>query len=301
LKTDTAPNFFILGAAKAGTTALAAYLGQHPQVYISPIKEPHFFTLENESPAFLDPGDAARAVTAWPEYLDLFNGCRAEVAIGEASTTYLHSQKAAAGIHHRFPEARLIAVLRQPVERAYSAFVMYQRENREDKGTLLEAIACENQGKHYRGEIGVYLERGFYTAALRRYLDLFGRNRLRVYLYEDFKENPQAVLDDLHRHIGVEAFQPDMSLSHNVGGLHRSGLLKGLLTRPNPVRFVARGLLPGSFRARVRERIKRFDLRKAPGIDAETWTVLLDRYRSDILQLQDLIERDLGHWLRPHP
>jgi len=257
--------------------------------------------LENEEPSFFDPGDAARAVTKWPDYQDLFKNCRDEIAIGEASTTYLHSEKAAIGIHQRFPEARLIAVLRQPVERAYSAFVMYHRENREGNRHLLDAIGDEHLGKHYRGESGVYLARGFYAEAVSRYFDLFGRDRLRVYLYEDFIQNPQAMLDDLHGHIGVDAFAPDMSVTHNVGGLHKSGLLKSVLTRPNPVRYVARNLLPETFRVRMRERIKKLDLRKAPGIDTETWTTLLDRYRSDILQLQDLIDRDLGHWLRPRP
>jgi len=295
------PNFFILGAAKAGTTSLAAYLSQHPQIYISRVKEPHFFALEDEKPNFFDPGDAARAVTNWADYLNLFQGCRGETAIGEASTTYLHSDKAATGIYNRFPNARLIAVLRQPIERAYSAFVMYHRESREEHKHLLKAIEYEHLGKHYPGDTGVYLARGYYTEPLKRYFDLFGRDNLRVYLYEDFQQQPQTILDDLCAHIGVDSFQPDMSETHNAGGLHKSQVLKNLLTRPNPVRFLARNFLPDSVRIGIRKRIKRFDLQKAPALDTETWTLLMEKYREDIVQLQDLIERDLGHWLRPEP
>lgn len=295
------PNFFILGAAKAGTTALAAYLAQHPQIYMSPVKEPHFFALENEKPTFLDPGDAARAVTHWSDYLGLFADSHGEIAIGEASTTYLHSAKAAAGIHERFPSARLIVILRQPIERAYSAFVMYRRENREDNENLLAAIEHEHLGKHYSGEEGVYLNRGFYSQPLMRYFNLFGRDNVKVYLYEEFQQQPQVMLNDLHCYVGVDQFQPNMSVAHNVGGLHKTRTLKSLLTRPNPVRFLARSLLPEALRIGVRERIKYFDLQKAPAIDAETWSVLLEKYREDILSLQDLIGRDLAHWLRSAP
>jgi hypothetical protein len=295
------PNFFILGAAKAGTTALAAYLSQHPQIYMSPVKEPHFFALENENPAFLDSGDAARAVTNWENYLKLFVESRGEKAIGEASTTYLHSEKAAKGIYDRFPNARLIVILRQPIERAYSAFVMYRRESREENEKLLDAIDYEHLGKHYAGESGVYLARGYYSQALMTYFDLFGRDNVKVYLYEEFRKQPQAMLDDLHSFIGVDQFQPDMSMAHNVGGLHKSQTLKTLLTRPNPVRFLARRMLPEALRIGVRERIKRFDLQKAPEMDAVTWSILLEKYRGDIVTLQDLIQQDLAHWLRPAP
>ncbi len=299
--TAALPNFFILGAAKAGTTALAAYLGQHPQIFMSPTKEPHYFTLENENPTFVDAGDAKRAVTRWADYLDLFRGRRDEIAIGEASTTYLHSAKAAVGLHARFPDARLIAVLRQPVERAYSAFVMYRRDNREVHDDFLQAIEHERNAKHYHGESGVYLERSYYFEPLKRYITLFGRENIQVHLYEDFQRRPQQMLDELCSYIGVDTFQPDMSASHNVGGLHKSGTVKRLLTRPNPMRFLARTLLPESVRVKGREHIKRFALKSAPPLDAEIWTHLLDRYREDILHLQDLIGRDLGHWLRAEP
>ncbi len=295
------PNFFILGAAKAGTTALAAYLAQHPQIFMSPTKEPHFFTLVDENPTFVNAGDAKRAVTRWDDYIELFQGRRNETAIGEASTTYLHSAKAANGLHARFPDARLIAVLRQPIERAYSAFVMYRRDNREVHDDLLQAIEHEQEAKHYHGESGVYLARSYYFEPLKQYIELFGRENIQVHLYEDFRRQPQQMLDKLCSHIGVDTFRPDMSTSHNVGGLHKSGTVKQLLTRPNPLRFLARTLLPESVRIKGRERIKRLSLRNAPPLDAEIWTHLLDKYREDILRLQDLIDRDLGHWLRPEP
>lgn len=295
------PNFFILGAAKAGTTALAAYLGQHPRIFMSPVKEPHFFTLENESPIFVDAGDAKRAVTRWNEYQALFEGCRDEVAIGEASTSYLHSEKAAAGLHARFPNARMIAVLRQPIERAYSAYVMYRRDNRESHDDFLQAIEHDQDAKHYRSEGGVYLTRSYYYDALKRYIDLFGRENVQIHLYEDFQRQPQQMLDRLCSHIGVDTFQPDMSRSHNVGGLHKSHTVKQLLTRPNPLRFIARTLLPEPIRVKGRERIKRLALKSAPPLNAEIWTHLLDRYRDDILRVQDLIGRDLRHWLRQDP
>ena len=295
------PNFFILGAPKAGTTALSAYLQQHPQIYMSPLKEPHFFTIENQNPDFRDAGDATRAVTQWSEYLKLFNGRRDEIAVGEASTTYLSSRKAAQGIHARLPDARLIAILRQPIERAYSAFVMYHRENREDKESLLAAIETEHLGKHYHGETGVYQARGFYFEPLSTYIQLFGKQNIKIYLYEDFVQQPQALLNDLHEFLEVDSFQADMSITHNVGGIHKSGVLKNLLTRPNPIRFFARKLMPSKLRISMREKIKGADLEKARPLDHATWEALLEVYREDIANLQTLIDRDLSHWLRPQP
>lgn len=191
-------------------------------------------------------------------------------------------------------------VLRQPVERAYSAFVMYRRDNRESSSNFLDAIEQKDQVKHHHGEPGVYLERSYYSESLERYTTLFGRENIQIHLYEDFKQQPEQVLDAICRHLGVDGFQPDMSMNHNVGGLHRSNTLKMLLTRPNPLRFLARELLPDSLRVRGREAIEHRDLERAPPISPEIWTKLQPTFREDVLRLQNLIGRDLEHWLRPH-
>lgn len=131
----TLPNFLIIGAAKAGTTSLYHYLAQHPQIYMSPIKEPNFFALEERCVDFRGPGDHLYikqfSVTELERYRSLFQGVTHEQAVGEASPLYLYSPVAPARSHRYVPEMKLIAILRHPVDRAYSAFLHLLRDERE--------------------------------------------------------------------------------------------------------------------------------------------------------------------------
>src|SRR5215218_4707583 len=122
----TMPNFLIIGAGKSGTTSLYHYLGQHPEVFMSPMKEPKFFCFEGERPNFRGPGDDEeinrKCVTTIDAYRALFDGVACEKAVGEASSMYLYYPKAPERIDHHVAGVRLIAVLRNPVDRAYSSY-----------------------------------------------------------------------------------------------------------------------------------------------------------------------------------
>src|SRR5918998_2242905 len=127
----TMPNFLLIGAMKAGTTAFYQLLDKHPQVYMSPNKEPNFFAFEGEKLDFRAPSDIEglnrHAVTEIEEYQALFDGVSGEKAIGEASHWYMYKPEASGRIKHHLPEAKLIAVLRDPAERAYSEFLHFVR------------------------------------------------------------------------------------------------------------------------------------------------------------------------------
>ena len=126
----TMPNFLIIGANKAGTTSIYSYLKQHPQIYMSPVKEPMFFTLEGKN---IDRTEVSRQITLKTavndieDYQALFQGVSNEKAIGEASTAYLHCPWCAERIKQYIPDVKLIAILRDPIERAYSNYLMYVR------------------------------------------------------------------------------------------------------------------------------------------------------------------------------
>jgi len=146
------PNFLIIGAPKSGTTSLAQYLGQHPEVYISPKKEPYFFAFENEQVDFLGPGIQGKdhiinsaVVVDLEEYRRLFQGVSNEVAIGEASTLYLSFPKAAERIKYHIPDVKLIAILRDPADRAYSGFMHSLRDNCEPIADFAQALAAEEE------------------------------------------------------------------------------------------------------------------------------------------------------------
>jgi hypothetical protein len=295
------PNFLVIGAAKSGTTSLYHYLAQHPDVFMSPVKEPKFFALEGEKPSFRGPGDGeADAVTTLEDYRALFEGADDERAVGEASPLYLYLEEALGRIKHYVPEARLIAVLRDPVERAYSSFLHKVRDGRETTTDFAEALALEEDriregwayGWHYK-------RRGFYHEQIIRYYEAFGPGQIRVYLYEDLKRDPRALLRDAYGFLGVDnSFVPNLSLKHNASGIPKNKLVHSLLRGRNPIKTALKPLLPEGLRKKLLVDLQRRNLEKAPLIPSEVRRGLVEEYREDILKLQDLIERDLSGWLR---
>lgn len=301
------PNFLIIGAAKSGTTALYRFLGQHPHVYVSPRKHTRFFSFETEEPSFRGPGPKVPskpyAVADIEAYHDLFGGVAGETAIGEASHSYLYRPEAARRIREYDPGMKLIAVLRQPAERAYSHYRQMIRDGRELLHDFLRALGEERARiEDYWWPDFHYVQVGLFYAQLRRYFDLFGRHQIRVYLYEDFSTDPFGVLRDVFHFLGVDdAFVPEATVRYNASGLPKSKTLHWSLQRLRLARPMVERLLPEE----QSRRLLRFggslhnrNLTK-PGLSPKVRGRVIDQYfREDILELQTLIQRDLSAWLR---
>ncbi len=295
------PNFLIIGAARSGTTALHRYLRQHPQVYMSPIKEPGFFAYENEDCDFYGAdGSTWPVITALQEYTSLYDGVTSEVALGEASTDYLYNPtgKAPERIQYYIPAVKLIAVLRNPVEASYSHFLAGVSSGLEPLADFAQAVEDEerriasNWSPFYH-----YTRKGFYGRQLKQYVDRFDSEQIRVYLYEDWKADNQGILRDIFCFLSVDdSFVPDTSLSHNVSGVPKSKILHSTMTRRNPVRSLARALIGKRFRQKLRMRLLDINL-ATPALEPALRQHLLQMYRPDILLLEELIARDLSDWL----
>lgn len=298
----TLPNFFIVGAGKSGTTSLYHYLDGHPDVFMSPLKEPNFFALEGEKVDFKSPGADgginARSVTDFAAYEELFDGARGERAVGEASPMYLRSEKAPAGIKLLVPEAKIIAILRDPAERTYSAYLNQVRDGREPL-SFADALAAEEaRGRANWAPGWQYSLDGYYHEQLSRYYDLFERDRIKVYLYEDLRRDPLGLVRDVLRFLDVdETHVPDTSLRHNVSGIPRSRLLHDFLKRPNPAKSLLKPFLSKKTRRRLSMRAQNRNLSRPPALQPEMRRALVDGYREDITKLQGLIGRDLSAWL----
>ena len=296
------PNFLIIGAAKSGTGALYHYLGQHPQIYMSPLKEPMFFALKDEKVDFSGPGDNKtinrKSVTNQSAYELLFQDISNEKAFGEASTLYLYSPKAPERIQYYLPEVRLIAILRHPAERAYSAFMHLLREGREPLTDFAQALRAEDVRRRNNWEpLWHYTQVGFYYSQLKRYVDRFDQSQIRVYLYEDFNINPLGVIKDIFRFLEVdEAFIPDMSIRYNVSGIAKNKILHTFLTKKNPIRAILKPFLPARTRRRIRNNLMNRNLSKPP-LSPAVRRQLIDIFREEILKSQELIQRDLSTWL----
>jgi len=298
---STWPNFFIIGAGKAGTTSLYYYLKQHPEIFMSRYKEPKFFALEGHPLDFRGPHDKRirrGTTTDVEDYLELFEPVRAEKAIGEASTIYLGDPRAPGAIADRLPHARIVAILRHPAERAFSAFLHLLRDGYEPLSSFEQALDAEPQ----RAAAGWYVQyqykgRGFYGRHLQRYFDRFDPARIRIYLYEDFVEKPRWLLADLFEFLGVDAgFRPAISPRHNVSGRVRSAELQRWLTRNHPFKEALKRWIPERLGHQVVSWVQPFNLVRVE-MNPETRRCLIDAYRDDIEWLQGLIHRDLSQWV----
>lgn len=299
------PNFLIIGAAKSGTTSLHYYLQQHPEIFMCPRKDTFFFDFDGQAPAYSGPGDnewyQGYAVTQPQDYEALFAGISSEKAVGESCAGYLYDPQAPKRIHQHIPHAKLIAVLRDPVERAYSSFLQQVRDGYETVADFGEALDLE--AERIRGNwrpIWHYRNRGFYGEQLERYLRLFDSSQLRVYLYEDLQGDPAAMLKDIFGFLEVdEGFMPDVSVRHNVAGIPRSRTLLKLMMTPNSLKTLVKPLLPARIRSSLRAAITehRTSLRRPP-VPPQIRRELIAEHRLDTLRLQDLIQRDLSHWLQ---
>jgi len=200
------PNFLVIGAMKAGTTSLHHYLAQHPDVFMLPQKETNFFAQESAL-CLRD-----RTVTGKEEYAELFSGATSERVVGETSPAYLCVPDAPRRIAAMIPHAKLIAVLRNPIERAFSHFVMRRRQGKETRTSFDEVIAVDDLDP-----MRSYKSRGFYGQHLSRYFEHFPREQIKVFLYEDLERDPMTIVQQILRFLDVDPqFVPDMSERHNV-------------------------------------------------------------------------------------
>jgi hypothetical protein len=299
------PNFLMIGGAKAGTSSLYAYLRQHPQIFLSEVRECDFFTLEGQRPNYNGPGDRIayrRYITTLEGYQRLFKPATGRPAIGESSDLYLDGPGTARRIRHYLPEARLVVILRDPADRAYSQYKHLVRDGREALPTFEHALDAEEKriadGWH---PIWHLTARGFYAAQLEPYLELFPREQISIHLYDDFVTDPPALLRVLFQFLGVDpTFRVDMSLRYNVSGTPRSKLLHSFLARPLAVKDLFKPLLPARFRHRLRARLmNRNIVPDRSRMSPDTRKALVELYREDVLRLQSLIGRDLRSWLAP--
>jgi hypothetical protein len=308
------PNFLIIGAAKSGTTAVWHYLKQHPEVYMAPTKHTRFFAFESEDPGFHGPpppmrGPAARntsvpyAITDVHAYQALFDGVTNETAVGEASHSYLYRMQAAERIRNYSPNMRLIAILRNPAERAFSHHRQMVRDGREPVTDFARALAEEEARIRDRWWPDFhYVQIGLYHGQLKRYFDLFERDQIKVYLYDDLNSDPSGVLRDIFQFLGVGgSFVPEAAARYNASGMPKNRILHSLLQKLRRVMPIAeRTLSERQYRRLVNigsslHNRNLTNTRLSPEVRRQ---VIEKYFREDILELQGLLQRDLSAWLR---
>jgi hypothetical protein len=290
------PDFFIVGAAKCGTTALYEYLNQHPDIFMSAEKEPAYFCTD------LNPLRRSEE-----EYLQLFAPATTEKRIGEASSSYLYSKEAATEIKKFCPEARIIIMLRNPVDMLHARHAQLCYHCMEDIEDFSEALAAEQDRKEgrrtARPEHSIrhlfYRETAKYTEQIQRYVDLFPADRIKIIIFDDFKSETARVYREVCEFMGVDpSFEPTFSVV-NENRRVRSRLLQQLLEVPGPMlRKIGRPLTPRRLRHTVMKELRQINSTPAPRIplDADLRRALQAELRPEVMRLSQLLNRDLSHW-----
>ncbi len=291
----TLPSFLVIGAAKAGTTALYWYLAEHPAVFMSPVKETNYFAFGTDAGGRLLYGDPERhqfPVRSRSDYEALFAEAGEAVAIGEASPIYLECPQAAGRIREMIPKARLVCALRQPVDRAYSDYLMFLRS----RGLPFDPARELAASARWATPDSHWMRIGRYHEQLSRYYAAFPPDRIHVFLFDDLTRSPLGVMQGLYRFLGVEpSFVPDFDTPHNVGGMPSSRLLERLFTN-RAIRTAVQPWVPTRAVNYVR-RLRTRNMQKAPSLPLELKQELTAHFRDDIGKTSELIGRSLDHWL----
>jgi hypothetical protein len=237
---------------------------------------------------------SAGPISQWTDYLKLFQRGAGRKAIGEASPCYLWSKTTPRAIASLIPDAKIVMILRNPVDRAFSQHLHGLAVDLRpiSFGSRVEAALASKCT--LLGDLYPFLEFGLYYAQVKRYFEVFPRKQVRIYFYEDYVRDPRGLLKDLFRFLGVdEEFSPDLSERHMVAQVPRSFASTRLLKRSG-LWSKAGGLLPQPLRHAMRRVVSRpsHTLVPGPGDRAR----LGRYYAEDIQNLSGLLGRDLSHW-----
>jgi hypothetical protein len=274
IMTSSLPHFLIVGAPRSGTSALNRYLSEHPDVFTPPRKELHFF--DRNFHRGLD----------W--YRDHFSGVPSDRIMGESTPAYMGHPRAIERIAATIPEAKLIAILRDPVERAYSHY-WWKRARGVESLSFQDAIAAEMAGKPPSGfartHLYDYIGRGRYFDQLNRVSNYYDREQLLVFLLDDLRVSPQGTYEQMCAFLSIDStFEPP--------GLGR--------TVNQFVRYRSTGLrrISKSLPSVLRKPVNRFNVQpdSYPPLDQATRDRLTALYREDNKRLSAWLDRDLSMW-----
>ena len=300
------PDFLVAGVPKAGTTALHAALSRHPGLYMSPIKEPKFFLTDGPPPTRGGPGDALtyrEHVWQRESYEALFDAAPPGVPRGESTPLYLYDRAAMRRVRDLIPAAKLIVILRDPVERAHSNWTHLWSAGLEPERDFVRACA-EEESRIAAGWASFwhYIGLGKYGEQLEYAFSLFPREQVLVLRYRLLVDEPSATLDRICAFLGVEAgvlteiprenvtAHPEHTLRHRAAALGmRAGAAAGRL-------------LPGNAAAAATRRLERFLQRGAGERQPLGWEqrqALLPKFEDDVKLLQKVLGEDFGDWLAP--
>jgi len=281
---DKLPNFFIVGAPRAGTTSLYDFLKRTKNIYMPSRKEPNHFS--NIDPACLAPPP----VRSKKKYLALFNKVNDEKRIGEASPIYLRDPKSPYLIQEMAPDAKIIIMLRDPLGRAFSQYLSRLSNARTYSFSEAITLAMDSEANDYDGRI---LNGGMYYEQVKRYFDVFGTSNVKVIIFEEFIKDSRNKVKQVLNFLGIDSEVPseNLELPHNLVTRPKNKFASFLLQN-KITRNVGRRVLPQGKGTIVVKKILGKEVPK-PKMDEKDRTFLEKYYNEDVISLEKLLGRHL--------
>ena len=302
------PNLFLVGQPKSGTTALHSFLGQHPDIYMSELKAPYFFCKDfheesdnyHKSKLFYDIRDEG-------DYLQLFSGASSEKIVGESSDHSIYSKVAAEEIYKFNPEAKIIILLREPVDFLYSLHNQYVRITQEDEEDFSKALALEPlrvQGNSISPRIMCpsflyYSKRVKYYNKVKRFYDVFEPTQIKIIIYEDFREDNDRVFREIIQFLELDTNFSAQYKSVNVGKEVRFKQLNYLLNNQVFKNSIRKILSPKNYDFLVEEVAARFLWKKSNKsgkssiLSPEIRDELMKTFKPEVVKISQFIGVDL--------
>ena len=277
------PNFFIVGAPRCGTTFLYNYLRQIPGIYMSPVKEPNYFALSVNSKLKL-----TKPIRDKKKYLKLFKGVTDEIAIGEASPLYLWDPKAPKLIHETVPDAKIIMILRDPVERSYSHYLLvvgFGYQTLPFREAMVNALEAPDD---YANRIA---STSFYSEQIKRYLNTFKKEQIKIFIFEEFIKDIRKSVEEVLSFLGVSSEIPEsVKIVTNTVDVS-AGRFSKYLIRNQALRLIVREILPPEGGPIVRKLFSKKT--EKPPLSQEDRKFVEEMYRDDAKKLQKILDRNL--------
>jgi hypothetical protein len=297
---DDLPNLLVVGAMRSGTTTAYYVLREHPEIFMANWKEPHFLALEGV-PTFSGPGDDRlnqNVVVAEGAYRKLFREGRGIRWRGEASAAYLYLPSSIARIQRYLGTPTMLVFLRDPVERAFSAYRYMRGQGREPLADFVDALAVEGERRALGwGPMWHYGEASHYKAQLERLFTAFPPDCIRIVLFDDLQDRPKEVFKSLFAWLGVDSDHEPSVTAHNRSGAAQSRALD-LILRPSRLRQRISSRLPEAVKRPLRN-VREANRRPTESeLTSDVRRSLVERYTEDIEYVELLTQRDLSGWKR---
>jgi hypothetical protein len=300
------PDFLLIGAPKSGTTALHVALSQHPALFMSRIKEPKYFCFDGPPPPARGPGDGATyraAIWRRDDYERLFDEAPVGAVRGESTTLYLRNAEAISRIHKEIPHARLIAVLRDPIDRAHSNWTHLHSAGLEPESDFRRACAQEDRRLAAGwAQFWGYLSQGRYGEQLEHLYTVFPPDQVLLLMYRDLRERPNQTLDKVCDFLGVATGAVEKVPAANVTTQTSHSRVNNALR--SVVRYASSidERLPGPLRRVVSARAERL-LQREQGmrspLTSDERAALIPEFDADITLLESITKQHFDHWRDP--